>query len=63
LDGFTGVGGAEGIGIGRGWFVGGGEVFRTACVEKLPFIVRAGVIQVFKGPMARVDAALEERLD
>jgi hypothetical protein len=63
LDGFAGVGGAERVGIGLRWFVGRGEICGATGFDQVAFVIGAWVIQMFKGPMSGIDAALKERLD
>lgn len=63
MDDFAGVGLTERVGIGGGWFVGGGEVFGLAGFDQVAFVVGGWMVEVFKGPKATVDAVLKDCLD
>jgi hypothetical protein len=63
LDGFTGVGGSERVEVGDWWLIVRAEVLGTSSVKDLPFVIGRWVIKLFKRPIARIDAALKQRLD
>ena len=63
LDGFAGVGGSERVGIWRGWFVGGAEVFGAAGFDQVAFVVRRREVKLLQGPVAAVNSALQQGLD
>jgi hypothetical protein len=63
LDSFTGVGGSERVEIGDWWFKVRTEVNGTSSVKDLPFVIGRWVVEVFKGPITGIDAALQQGLD
>jgi hypothetical protein len=62
LDGFAGVGGSERVDIGRGGFVGGAEVLGAAGFDQVALVVRGREVKLLQGPVAAVDAALQQCL-
>jgi hypothetical protein len=62
LDGFAGVGGAERVGIGSGWFVGGREEPGAAGFDQVALVIRRWEVELLNGPMAGIDAALQQGL-
>jgi hypothetical protein len=62
LDDLAGVGLAEGVGIGSGRLVVGGEVGGAPSVDQLLLVVGGWVIELLKGPVAGGDAALKQGL-